>query len=109
MPAWIPIVKTALPYIAQILSVAIPAFTRKPDSKATDDVIPKQIAELQNAATQNAESIQALAVQMQETVQSIDRGAVALQKEISYLKRLVWVAVFLAVISNLVIIWLVAV
>jgi|GEM_PF-5393324 len=52
MAAWIPLLKTALPYVVQVLSVAIPAFTSKAGDKKTSEVIPEQIVELQSAATE---------------------------------------------------------
>ena len=71
MAAWVPLIKTALPYVVQVLSIAIPAFTaKKEDNNA--EIIHEQITELQSAATQNAESVKILAAQLKETIEGVD-------------------------------------
>jgi hypothetical protein len=78
MPAWlIPALKAVLPHVGTIVSVAAPAFTRM-RSGATDnpDTVQKQIAELQAAASQNAENIRELAAQLQNTVKALEQAAV---------------------------------
>ena len=59
----IPILKAVAPYVAQIASIAIPAFThRSAETGPADPVVAKQIQELQEAATHNAEAMQVLVV-----------------------------------------------
>jgi hypothetical protein len=88
MAAWIPLLKAALPYVTQIVATAVPAFTSKPGPAQSDEVVAQQIAELQSAATQNAESIHILAEKLQQTIEGIDGAARSLQQELRFYKRL---------------------
>lgn len=106
MPAWLPLLKTTLPYVTQIVATAIPAFTAKPDASKADPVLARQIEELQTAATKNAESIHTLAENFERTVLGIDDAAAKLQQEVDRLQKLVMlssavslVAVVVAVIA----------
>jgi len=77
MPAWlIPALKAVLPHVGTIVSVAAPAFT-KMRGGATDNpaTMQQQIAELQAAASQNAENIRELAAQLQVTVKALEQAA----------------------------------
>lgn len=105
MAVWFPIVKAALPYITQIVSLAIPAFTSKSARDKAEDVAPKQIEELQTAVIRNTESVKALASQLKETIEGIDAGAAALQQELRALKRLVAAAIILALFGASVAVW----
>ncbi|WP_150305083.1 hypothetical protein [Pseudomonas saliphila] len=89
MPAWLPLLKTTLPYVTQIVATAIPAFTSKPDASKADPVLARQIEELQTAATKNAESIHTLAENFERTVLGIDDAAAKLQQEVDRLQKLV--------------------
>lgn len=71
MPAWIPLIKVVLPYMAPIFAAALPAFTKKKSEKA-DPVVNQQISELQDAVKTNAESIAALAKALEEAVKGND-------------------------------------
>jgi len=78
MPAWlIPALKAVLPHIGTIVSVAVPAFTKKrADSAETAGALQQQqIAELQTAAAQNATHIRELAEQLQATVTALEQAA----------------------------------
>jgi hypothetical protein len=89
MTAWLPTVKIILPYLTQIVTAAIPAFTRKAEKSASDDVTLRQIAELQDAATRNAESIRTLASQMEQMVQGLDAASARIGKEV---RTALWLA-----------------
>lgn len=82
MVAWLPAFKTILPYVTQIVSLAVPAFTRKDDASASQEVINQQILELQEAATRNAEAVKVLASQLQKTITDIDAGAARIEREL---------------------------
>jgi len=86
MAAWLPILKAALPYVAQIVTAAIPAFTAKSEVGKTDPLVVQQIEELQAAATKNAESIHLLAEKLQQTIQGIEGAAVSLEKQLALYK-----------------------
>jgi ABC-type hemin transport system substrate-binding protein len=105
MAVWLPVLKAALPYITQIVSAAIPAFTSKHAREKAADVVPKQIEELQTAVIQNAETVKALATQLKETLEGIDASAATLHQEIKVLKRLAAAAVILALSGASVAVW----
>lgn len=79
MASWfVPAVKAILPYVSAIVGAAIPAFTtRKSDDAAAaqSQLLQKQIAELQSAASKNAVHIKELAEQLQKTVTALEQGA----------------------------------
>ena len=104
MAAWLPLIKAALPYVTQIVTAAIPSFT----SGKAGDAIPKQISELQNAVTHNAESIQGLAAQLKQTIEGIDDAGQGLQQELRGLRRLAGIAIAVAALAVCVSIWAVA-
>ncbi len=105
MAAWLPLLKASLPYITQIVTAAIPAFTSKSSADKPAEVIPTQIAELQSAVTQNAEAVKALATQLKGTIEGIDTGAAKLEQEIKALKRLARIAIALAILAFSIAIW----
>ncbi len=94
MAAWLPVIKASLPYVTQVITAAIPAFTSKSASAQPNELFPKQIAELQSAATRNAESVKALATQLKGTIEGIDSAANKLQQELKDLRRLVMISLF---------------
>lgn len=78
MPAWlIPALKAVLPHVGTIVSVAVPAFTKKRAETAENPsaLQQEQIAELQAAASQNAKHIRELAEQLQVTVTALEQAA----------------------------------
>lgn len=78
MPAWlIPALKAVLPHVSTIVSVAIPAFTKKRTDAAENQstLQQQQITELQAAAAQNATHIRQLAEQLQATVRALEQAA----------------------------------
>lgn len=91
MAAWLPVLKAALPYVAQIVTAAIPAFTAKSEVGKTDPLVVQQIEELQEAATKNAESIHLLAEKLKETIQGIEGAANALQKQMTMIRAMLFV------------------
>lgn len=105
MAIWLPVLKASLPYITQIVTSAIPAFTSKTSPTKSAEIIPTQIAELQSAVTQNAESVKALALQLKGTIEGIDAGAARLEREIRSLRRLVWIATLLSLLASAVALW----
>lgn len=92
MVAWIPAFKTLLPYLTQVVSLAVPAFTSRRDD-ASQEVVHQQIQELQQAATRNTEAIKVLATQLQKGITDIDAGAARIEKELQQIRRLCIVAI----------------
>jgi hypothetical protein len=99
MAAWLPVLKASLPYVTQVITAAIPAFTSKSASGKADEIVPKQIAELQSAVTRNAETAKTLATELKRTIEGLEAGASKLQQELDVLRRLALVALVLAVVS----------
>jgi hypothetical protein len=106
---FLPLIKAVAPYVAQIATAAIPAFTSKPAEIAkTDPVIARQIEELQAAATQNAQSVHVLAEKLQEAIQGIEVAAQDVKKQVATYKAMLLVALGLAGLSMLLSIYLLA-
>ncbi|MGB9093014.1 MAG: hypothetical protein WCB93_02765 [Gallionella sp.] len=91
MPGWLlPAIKTVLPYVGTIVSAAAPVFTRKSGDAAANQtaLLQQQITELQAAASANDAHIKELAVQLQNTVAALEKGATLAER------RHQWVLVF---------------
>lgn len=97
---WITIAASSLP---EILRLARPLFTRTPQVDHSQqlrlDVIGEQIAELQDAATQNADSIRKLATDMQKTIEVLQLGADRAEQRLRRAGRMVRVATTIAVLA----------
>lgn len=106
MAAWLLTIKAILPYVTQIVTAAIPAFTKKMDRGEADKIIPSQISELQDAVTHNAESIKVLAAQLQQFISGIDTGSVKIEKDIKTIKQLSIFAI--AISAFAIILWLIS-
>ena len=98
----LPIVKAVAPYLAQVASVAIPAFTSRKENAKTDPVEARQIEELQAAASQNAQSIQVLADKLQQAVQAIENAAKQAEKQVAIYKVVIFATISLSVVSLLI-------
>ena len=98
---WITI---AAPYVPEIIRLARPLFTRTPpqvdnSQQLRIDVIGAQIAELQDAATQNADSIRKLATDMQKTIEILQAGADQAERRLRHASQLTLVATTVAVLA----------
>jgi hypothetical protein len=96
MAAWLPALKAVLPYVTNIVTAAIPAFTSRKGQDRSAEVTAQQIAELQSAATHNAESVKVLAEQLQRTVTALEQGAVNAERVMRQARLLAMVALCLA-------------
>lgn len=104
MAVWLPALKAILPYVTQIVTAAIPAFTKKNDRGESHEIINNQISELQDAVTHNAESTKILAIQLQQAISGIDAGATRIGKEIRATRRLSILAIGISILA--IILWL---
>ena len=95
MASWLPVLKTVLPYLTNIVTATIPVFTAKKDND--------RITELQDAVTQNAESVKVLAEQMQRTVQAIEAGAASAERALKQSQRLSVIALIVAGVALLIV------
>lgn len=82
MPLWIPALKAALPYVTTIVTSAIPVFTARKEQEKANDLVGRQIAELQAAVTANAASVKLLAEQFQRTLNAVEQGAGSLEQKL---------------------------
>ena len=98
MPAWLwPAVKLILPHVGNIVAAAKPAFTRQAaDPVEQADVVQKQIAELQSAASQNATHVKELAEQLRLTVTALEQSAAETEKRLRRAHGLALAAAVLA-------------
>ena len=96
---WITIAASSLP---EIIRMARPLFTRTPVDNSHQqrmDVIGEQIAELQDAATQNADSIRKLATDMQKTIEVLQLGADRAERRLRRANQLVLVAMTASILA----------
>jgi hypothetical protein len=80
MPGWGPIVSAVIPHVARIVSAAAPAFTKQ-------GVVTQQIAELQQAAGDNAKAIRELAEQVQNVARAMDDLSAAQRTALEQVRR----------------------
>lgn len=96
MAAWLAF---AVPYIPDVIKLAMPLFTRSKPQEKSPDVVAQQITELQDAATQNAEAIKTLTTEMQKTIDALQLGAESLTKELRLARTLSIVAATVAALA----------
>ena len=95
MAAWLPIVKSAIPVIAQIVNIATPMLTKKSGNTDREALTAQQIEELQTVVTQNSESVKELAAQVKTTFEGLESAAVDLQKRLDRQQKLSLIATLL--------------
>ena len=96
---FLPLIKALAPYIAQIATAAIPAFTSKSESAISDPALAKQIEELQAAVIQNAKSIHLLAEKMQQVIEGIETAAREAKNQIRTYKTMIFFSFALSIAS----------
>jgi hypothetical protein len=96
MSSWLAI---AVPYLPEIINLARPLFTRDKSQEKVPEIVAQQIAELQTAVADNVESIKKLAMDMQKTIDALQRGADALEKELRHARIVNMVALTAAVLA----------
>ena len=99
MAAWLPIVKAAIPHLAQIVTVSLPIFTARSESADREALMERQIQELQGAATQNAESVRELAMQLKTTFESLESAGADLQHQLARQQQLIIVLLIMTVLA----------
>ena len=98
---WIAVGKLVLNNLDTIMGVVKPAFTRKRvDTLAMQtDLLNQQIAELQTAASSNAEQIKQLAAQVKELVEALAQSATEAAAQRVAARRWSYGAVAMSVIA----------
>lgn len=96
MAGWFSI---AAPYLPDIIKLTLPLFTRGKPQDKTPDTMAQQIAELQSAALQNADSIKLIATEMQQTIDALQAGAAQLERRLQRVQLLAGAAIALAAVA----------
>jgi uncharacterized phage infection (PIP) family protein YhgE len=101
---WLAVGKLVLNNLDTIIGVVKPGFTRKKVDglPSQTDVLNQQIAELQAAASNNAEQIKQLAAQVKEVVAALGQAATEAAAQRASAKRWSYVAVAMSVVAVLV-------
>ena len=102
MPGWLlPAIKTVLPYVGTIVSAAAPVFTNKSGDTSANQtaLLQQQITELQAAASANDAHIKELAVQLQNTVAALEKGATLAERRHQWMLVFAILAVMISVFS----------
>jgi hypothetical protein len=102
MPAWLmPVLKSVLPYVGTIVSAAAPVFTKKNADAAANQTIllQQQITELQAAASANDAHIKELAIQLQNTVEALEKGASLADRRHQWILVFCILAIIISVMS----------
>ncbi len=96
----VPLIKALGPIVAAIADSAIPAFTAHKSQAAKEDpVLARQIKELQDASTANAEEMKALAEHLQVFIATADEAAAVVERKIATYRMLLFVSLGVAGIS----------
>ena len=101
---WLAVGKLVLGNLDTIIGVVKPAFTRKKVDAlpSQTDLLNQQIAELQSAASSNAEQIKQLAAQVKEVVAALAQAATEAAAQRAAARRWSIAAVAISVIAVLV-------
>lgn len=99
MAAWLSVLKAVLPYLAPIVSAAVPAFTWKRSNAKSDPLVSQQIDELQEAVKANAQCVKIIAEQMQRMIQAMEDAAASHEKALKSARRIAMVWFFVAFAS----------
>ena len=101
---WLAVGKLVLGNLDTIIGVVKPAFTRKRVDAlpSQTDLLNQQIAELQSAASNNAEQIKQLAAQVKELVAALGQAATDAATQRASAKRWSYVAVTMSVVAVLI-------
>jgi hypothetical protein len=102
---WLAVGKLVLANLDTIIGVVKPAFTRKKVEALPNqtDLLNLQIAELQAAASGNAEQVKQLAAQLKEVVTAVEQAAATAASERKFLRRLCIAAMATSVVSIVVV------
>lgn len=98
---WLAVGKLVLANLDTIIGVVKPVFTRKKVEVLPNqtDLLNVQIAELQAAASGNAEQITQLAAQLKEVVTAVEQAATSAASERKILRSLCLAAIAISAIS----------
>ncbi|MBB2806353.1 hypothetical protein XarbCFBP7604_18305 [Xanthomonas arboricola] len=95
----LPLIKTLAPYLTQIATSAIPAFTSKPEAAKSDPLVAQQIKELQDASIKSVKELHTLAEQLQKVIASADEAASAAERKIAKYKTILVASLALSAVA----------
>jgi hypothetical protein len=99
---WLGAVTRLVPVVADVAMQVIPHFTQRKAGEAAaieDKAAQQQIAELQNAATHNAEDIRKLAGDLKDALFALEQGGQAIETRLRRLEAAAYAAIVLALLS----------
>ncbi|MGB7193116.1 MAG: hypothetical protein WBD81_06615 [Collimonas pratensis] len=101
MSAWLSVTKAVLPYVSDIISVAVPVFTRRKGNteESQIQILQQQVAELQGASLQNAGDIKALAEQLSAALPLLEREVRGVDAKLARASLLCGVGVGIAILA----------
>lgn len=105
MAAWlVPALKAVLPHLGSIIAATAPVFTRSRSDAPSDaqELLKRQIGELQAAAAQNAAHVKDLAAQLQTTIAALEEAAAVADARLRRVQLLCGLAVLLSLAALLV-------
>jgi hypothetical protein len=111
--AWLTAATKLAPHVLKLGEIAVTALPHFSSRKSElppqiDEVTRREIAELQAAATRNAETIRQLAADLKSAITGIEDGGKAIEARFRRLEFLAYSALVLSIVSagSVVIIWL---
>jgi len=106
---WLAVGKLVLSNLDTVIGVVKPAFTRKEGDAVPSqaDLLNRQISELQEASSSNAEQIKELAAQLKQIVTALEQAAVKVAAERAATRKLCLAAIALSALSVIAVIALV--
>ncbi|PFH12071.1 hypothetical protein BCF11_4546 [Collimonas sp. PA-H2] len=101
MSAWLSVTKAVLPYVSDIISVAVPVFTRRKGNteESQIQILQQQVTELQGASLQNVGDIKALAEQLSAALPMLEREVRAVDAKLARAGLLCGVSIGVAVLA----------
>ncbi|MFC5473663.1 hypothetical protein [Paraherbaspirillum soli] len=101
MAAWLPVAKAILPYVSDIIAVAVPVFTRRKGASEESkiQILQQQVIELQGASLQNISDIKALAEQLKTALPLLEQEVLTVDAKLRRANVLCGVAVGVAVLA----------
>jgi hypothetical protein len=101
MSAWLSVTRAVLPYISDIISVAVPVFTRRKGNteESQIQILQQQVNELQSASLQNGGDIKALAEQLSAALPILEREVRAVDAKAARAGMLCGVSVGISILA----------
>lgn len=101
MSAWLSVTKAVLPYVSDIISVAVPVFTRRKGNteESQIQILQQQVSELQIASLQNVGDIKALAEQLKAALPMLEQEVLQADAKLRRTKLLCGLALGIALMA----------